>query len=117
MSWLHEFLDQQGEAEATADDLAACEADLAALCRQMREQTCVDRAQNVRMDVLEAEVAEMRLYLAAVIRLLVAKGQVTREDFARLVEVIDASDGEVDGQFDGDIARRRTWTGDAPPQA
>jgi hypothetical protein len=114
MSWLHEFLEREGEQEATADDLAACEADIAGLCRQMHEQTHVDRAQNVRMDVLEAEVAEMRLYLATVIRLLMAKGQVTREDFARLVAVIDASDGAVDGQFDGDIARRQTWTGEPP---
>lgn len=113
MGWLQEFL-QSEDVDATADDLAACEDDIAGLCQELRDHAQVDRAQNVRMDVLEAELAEMRLYLAAVIRLLVAKGQVTREDFARLVEVIDTSDGTSDGQFGGDIAQGRTWTGEPP---
>jgi hypothetical protein len=57
-----------------------------------------------RLDQLERDNAEMRLYLAALIRYLGGKGVVERDEFKVLVDVIDSEDGEVDGKFDGEIA-------------
>jgi hypothetical protein len=67
------------------------------------------------MNTLEAEVRELKLYLAAVIRLLVARGVATQAEFARFGKIGDCSDGAKDGQFGGDIARREPWTGPQDP--
>ncbi len=50
---------------------------------------------------LQGEVDEMRLYLAALVRLLVSKGLVTQEEIKRFVDVIDAEDGASDGRYGG----------------
>lgn len=115
MGWLRRFLAGGVDEES---DLAACERDIVRLCEHVRLQPRIDGRQDTQTEILVAETGELKLYLAAVIRLLVAKGLVTRDEFARLVDVIDRSDGREDGQFGGDIAQRRTWTGEgAPPGA
>jgi len=50
---------------------------------------------------LRAENDELRLYLAAVVRLLTSKGVVTREELKNIVAVVDAEDGRSDGRFTG----------------
>jgi hypothetical protein len=52
---------------------------------------------------LQAENDELRLYLAAVIRVLVSKRVVTQAEIRQLVEAIDAEDGTVDGKFSGEL--------------
>lgn len=118
MGWLQAFLGGGGEgggdgaADDSQADLDACEADIARLCEHFHLQSGLDGQQDSRMAMLEAENGELKLYLAAVIRLMIARGVATREEFARLVDVVDCSDGSEDGQFGGDIAQHRTWTGD-----
>lgn len=92
-------------------NLEASERDIARLCQHVRLQSRVDSDQDSRMEMLEAENSELKLYLAAIIRLLIAKGAMSRAEFARFVDIIDRSDGAEDGQFRGDIAQRDTWTG------
>ena len=98
-------------------DIADVEQDIERLCRHVRVQPRIDNDQDTRMEMLEAENCELKLYLAAVIRLLMSKGAVSRVEFARFVDIIDRSDGSEDGQFRGDIAQQGTWTGDGdrPP--
>lgn len=52
---------------------------------------------------LTRENAELKLYLAAITRLLVAKGVVTPRELADIVDAIDRSDGRVDGGYSGKI--------------
>jgi hypothetical protein len=52
---------------------------------------------------LQAENDELRLYLAAVIRVLVSKRVVTQSEIRQIVEAIDAEDGTVDGKFTGNL--------------
>ncbi len=52
---------------------------------------------------LQAENDELRLYLAAVIRILVSKRVVTQAEMRQIVDAIDAEDGTVDGKFSGDL--------------
>jgi hypothetical protein len=52
---------------------------------------------------LQAENAELRLYLATVISLLISNNIVTREEFEKLSTLIDRMDGVADGRFDGRI--------------
>jgi hypothetical protein len=53
---------------------------------------------------LRAENDELRLYLAALVRLLTSKGVVTREELENIVAIVDADDGRSDGRFRGPIA-------------
>ena len=53
---------------------------------------------------LEAENAELRLYIATVISLLIKKNVVSREEFESINKIIDKLDGVEDGRFDGGIA-------------
>ena len=53
---------------------------------------------------LQTENAELRLYLATVICLLMSKGVISQEEFAELSVAIDGMDGVADGRFDGQIA-------------
>jgi len=50
---------------------------------------------------LEQEIDELRLYLTAVIRHLVAKGIASEAELEALIEAVDAEDGTVDGRLDG----------------
>jgi len=68
-----------------------------------RVQQDVDRDQDERMAELVSENAELKLYLATLARLLIAKQVVTREEFSRFVDIIDRSDGVADGRYDGEI--------------
>ena len=79
--------------------------DMRKLRRQMRNADRRSKSELLdRIDQLERDHAEMRLYLAALVRYLGGKGTVDRDEFTVLVDVIDAEDGEVDGKFGGEIA-------------
>jgi hypothetical protein len=52
---------------------------------------------------LQAENDELRLYLAALVRLLTTKGIVTREEIKRVVDLVDAQDGARDGRYKGSV--------------
>jgi hypothetical protein len=55
------------------------------------------------VDHLLAENAELKLYVAALIRAAIHSDLVTHEQFRKLKDAIDASDGLPDGQFEGTI--------------
>ncbi len=68
-----------------------------------RVQQDMDRDQDERMAELASENAELKLYMATLVRLLIAKEVVTREEFSRFVDIIDRSDGAADGRYHGEI--------------
>ena len=57
-----------------------------------------------RLEQLQAENDELRLYLFAVVRLLVAKNVVTMDDVRQVVAAVDAEDGSADGKYTGPLA-------------
>ena len=50
-----------------------------------------------------AEIAELRLYLATIVSLLIFRKVITPEEFGKISTAIDAADGVADGQFHGEI--------------
>ncbi len=56
-----------------------------------------------RLDQLAAENAELKLYLAAVVRLLVSKGHISDPELRRIVDLLDRADGQGDGKYSGPI--------------
>ena len=84
-------------------DIGDCEREVDSLRRSLQQQTRTDRSQDEEMAALQQENGELKLYLAALIRLLISKDVIARDEFARLVDVIDRSDGNDDGRFTGPI--------------
>jgi len=58
-----------------------------------------------RVAELEKENDELRLYLASLVRYLGNKGVLQKDEFARLVEAVDAEDGKADGRYGGEIGK------------
>jgi len=78
--------------------------EIQALRRRVRaESGAAARDIEVRLDILERQSDEMKLYLAAIVRYLASKGQIDLHEFAKLVDEIDAEDGSADGRFKGDV--------------
>jgi hypothetical protein len=84
-------------------DLSDQKHELASLRRQVRHSrgSAADARRQGRQ--LQDDIDELRLYLAATIRLLVSKGAITRDEMTQFVEIIDGEDGEADGKFQGDV--------------
>jgi hypothetical protein len=82
-------------------DIHDAEAGLAALRQGMQSAARADADLSRRLDLLAAENAELKLYLAAVVRLLVAKGTVTDAELRRIVDALDREDGRADGRYGG----------------
>lgn len=71
-------------------DIADTERDVARLRRNMRSQSFVDQAQDDRLAQLERENDQLKLYVASLLRLLVAKGTLAEDELAAFVDIIDA---------------------------
>ncbi|WP_425617945.1 hypothetical protein NA78x_001635 [Anatilimnocola sp. NA78] len=53
------------------------------------------------IEQLQVEVAELRLQVAVLIQVLIQSGIATQPDLERCLADLDAADGKIDGQFDG----------------
>ena len=85
-------------------DIGDCENEVARLRRRLKAQSTIDRSQDEQIRALSAENDELKLYLAALIRLLTNKDVISTGEITRLVEAIDAEDGSIDGRAAGPIA-------------
>lgn len=85
-------------------DIEDTENDIASLKQKMAGAFHKDMTQDKKIDVLIAENAELKLYLASVVRLLMTKGTISPDELRAVVEAVDAEDGTSDGKYDGNIA-------------
>jgi hypothetical protein len=85
-------------------DIEDTERDIGDLKREIRGAFHKDMSQDRKIDILISENAELKLYLASAIRLLVTKGVISSAELTTVVEGLDAEDGSVDGQYNGEIA-------------
>lgn len=65
----------------------------------LQEQESIDVCQDARIAHLEKENAEIKMYLAAVIQLLVKKDLIGNHELISITRVIDGFDGETDGGY------------------
>jgi hypothetical protein len=81
--------------------------------RREHEQAIGAIRRNLHRSVdLNGQVAELRLYIAVLIRLLIGRNALTAEEFAKVAAIVDGFDGLVDGRFDGQL----TPSGGEEPQ-
>jgi hypothetical protein len=84
-------------------DIADTENEIRRLKRSLSVGLGKDMAQDNKIDRLEQENAELKLYLASVVRLLLSKGVVSAGELEAMVELIDGADGAVDGKKSGSV--------------
>lgn len=84
-------------------DIEDTEADIARLKRDLGRAYRKDASQDERLKALIQENAELKLYLAATIRLLVKQGVISADTLNQMVGAIDAEDGKTDGRAEGPI--------------
>jgi len=84
-------------------DITDCEQDIRILKESLMEMH--QEGQNIDSELLavQRENDHLKLYLASMIRLLINKGVLAREEVEKMVDVIDAEDGAMDGKVRGDI--------------
>ena len=70
-------------------DIADTENDLKRLRRRVARKEQTDEAQEVRLNELELENEQLKLYLASLARLLVSKGVLFEEELNAFVDIID----------------------------
>ena len=84
-------------------DIQDTENDIGKLRQNMRKIVNHEKSQKKQIEALIEENAELKLYLASLMRLLTAKGTITKEELTVMVSAIDVGDGRADGKYDGNI--------------
>ena len=70
---------------------------------KMRADGRFDHEVSDYLGKLSGENAELRLYLASLIQLLITKNVVSTTDLKAVVDQLDSSDGKQNKRFNGDI--------------
>jgi len=83
-------------------DIDDVEREIADLRRQLAD-SAGGGSQEQLIRKLLSDNAELKLYLTALIRLLVKNGIVTQSDLQNIVATVDAQDGRADGKYSGNI--------------
>ena len=52
---------------------------------------------------LQKENDELKLYIAALVKILISKGVMTPDEIKQMIAVVDSQDGSQDGKFTGNI--------------
>lgn len=84
-----DLTDQRNEIESLRQELSQI---------RMSSGGSADNFQSLQM-----ENDELRLYLAAIVRLLISKGVFTKDEMRRVVDAVDAEDGMRDGRYRGNV--------------
>ena len=84
-------------------DIEDTEQDIENIKREISASFDVDMSQDKKIEFLIQENAQLKLYLAGLIRLLTANGTISTQQLESMVDKIDAEDGQKDGKFDGSI--------------
>jgi hypothetical protein len=84
-------------------DLPDHQAEIENLKEQLRSRPDVPASVEQRLERLQRDNDELKLYLAAVIRLLVARKLATPDDMRALVAAVDREDGVEDKKYTGPL--------------
>ena len=84
-------------------DIADTESDIAQIRHELASVYGQDESQDEKIRKLIAENAELKLYVAALVRLLIRKDCIAKADLEAIVAAVDAEDGTADGKFSGPV--------------
>ena len=84
-------------------DLDDVQGEIAELRSRLRTSRTRAEAADREVDRLATENDELRLYVAAILRILVTKGVVSQAELEVLVRAVDAEDGATDNRHRGEL--------------
>ena len=84
-------------------DIEDVEREVASLRRKLMDANFENLPREERLNQLEADNTELKLYLSATIRLLLSKGVIGQAELKKIVDEVDASDGNQDGAYSGPV--------------
>jgi polyhydroxyalkanoate synthesis regulator phasin len=84
-------------------DLSDQRAEIDRLRNELRRSRTPSSGAAGELERLQGENDELRLYLAALVRLLISKGIISQEEMKRVVDAVDAEDGVRDGKHKGSL--------------
>lgn len=84
-------------------DISDCEADIRVLKESLMDLRQEERTMDSELFSLQRENEHLKLYLAAITRLLVSKDILSADEIEKMVDIIDAEDGAMDGKVRGDV--------------
>lgn len=84
-------------------DISDCEEDIRTLKQSLMEMHQEGQAIDSDLHAVQMENNQLKLYLAAIIRLLTHKNILTRDEIQAMVDIIDAEDGAMDGKARGGV--------------
>lgn len=84
-------------------DIADTESDIAQIRQELASSYGQDESQDEKIRKLIAENAELKLYVAALVRVLIRKDCIAKADLEAIVTAVDAEDGHADGKFSGPV--------------
>ena len=79
-------------------DIEDTEQDIASLKREIAGSFHKDMSQDKKIETLVAENAELKLYLASVIRLLTSNGTISTDELRSMVDMLDTENGSSEGE-------------------
>jgi chromosome segregation ATPase len=84
-------------------DISDCEADIRVLKESLMEIHQEEQEKDSELMALKRENDDLKLYIASIIRLLTNKGVLSTDEIEKMVDIIDAEDGAMDGKVRGDV--------------
>jgi hypothetical protein len=84
-------------------DIADCEEDVKVLKESLMQFHQEGQSQDAEIWAVQRENDQLKLYIASMIRLLMSKGVLSRDEIQKMVEIIDGEDGALDGKNRNDI--------------
>ena len=67
------------------------------------QRTTMQKDPTHLINQLQKENDELKLYLAALVRILVSKGVMTSAELKQMIETVDSDDGTKDNRFTGNM--------------
>lgn len=100
MGWGHTFL--LGDI-GNRMDISDCEEDIRTLKESIMQMHQEGQEADCELHAIQMENNHLKLYVAAITRLLITKNLLSKEEIQRMVDIIDAEDGAIDQKNRGEI--------------
>jgi hypothetical protein len=84
-------------------DIEDCEKDIRVLKESLMDLHSEEQNIDSELMAVQRENDHLKLYLAAITRLLIRKNILSREEIEKMVDIVDAEDGAMDGKARGDV--------------
>ena len=84
-------------------DISDCEEDIRVLKESLMEIHQEGQSIDSELLTVQRENDHLKLYLASITRLLISKGMLSKEEIEKMVDIIDAEDGAMDGKARGEM--------------